>query len=84
MQEVKRVEAYSLMEFCQKVQEAVQEGYVFDFESNENFPQKFGSFMGAGMVKEAEEVKQPEVEQIQEEQEQEVKQPEVQKRGKKG
>jgi hypothetical protein len=46
----KRIEAYSLFEFCQAVQEAVQEGYVFDFQTSENFPTAFGSLLVAGMV----------------------------------
>jgi hypothetical protein len=48
---VKRIETYSLYEFCDKVQEAIKEGWVFDFESNENFPTAFGSLIVAGMVK---------------------------------
>lgn len=49
--EIKTIETYSLYEFCKAVQEAVQEGYVFDFDSNDLFPQAFGSLMTAGMVK---------------------------------
>lgn len=46
----KKIEAYSLFEFCQLVQDAVLEGYRFDFDSNENFPTAFGSLLVAGMV----------------------------------
>jgi len=55
--QVKTIETYSLYEFCQAVQEAVIDGYRFDFNSNEKFPQAFGSLMTAGMVK-AENIKQ--------------------------
>jgi hypothetical protein len=33
------------------VQKAVTEGYVFDFESNENAPTAFGSLLIANMIK---------------------------------
>lgn len=46
-----RVEAYSFFEFCQKVQQAINEGYKFDFDSNENFPQIYGSYLTCGMVR---------------------------------
>ena len=60
--QTKQIETYSLYEFCQAVQEAVIEGYRFDFNTNEKFPQSFGSLMTAGMVKaDAEEVKQESV-----------------------
>lgn len=49
--EIKRIETYSLYEFCKAVQEAVVEGWRFDFESNELFPTAFGTMLVAGMVK---------------------------------
>lgn len=49
--ETKRIETYSLFEFCDKIQEAILEGWRFDFESNENAPVAFGSMLVAGMVK---------------------------------
>lgn len=70
MQEVNRIEAYSLMEFSQKVQEAILAGWKFDFDSIQNCPQSFGSYLAAGMVKGTEETKQPEAKE-QEEPEQE-------------
>lgn len=54
--EVKRIESYSLLEFAEKVQEAVLEGYRLDVGSNENAPISFGSFQTCGMVKEVPEV----------------------------
>lgn len=45
-----KIEAYSLFEFCQLVQNALTEGWVFDFNSNENFPTAFGSLLVAGMI----------------------------------
>jgi len=46
----KKIEAYSLFEFCQLVQESLLQGYRFDFDSNDNFPTAFGSLLVAGMV----------------------------------
>lgn len=57
--EIKRIETYSLYEFCKAVQEAVVEGWRFDFDSNDLFPTAFGTMLVAGMVKA--ETKQPEV-----------------------
>lgn len=57
--EIKRIETYSLYEFCKAVQEAVVEGWRFDFDSNELFPTAFGTMLVAGMVKA--QPKQPEV-----------------------
>jgi hypothetical protein len=51
MTDVKRIETYSLYEFCQEVQTAIQDGYTFDFESNENFPTAFGSLLVCGLTK---------------------------------
>ena len=52
--QVKKIEAYSLYEFCSLVQDAIAEGYKFDFMSNANFPTAFGSLLVCGMVQEAE------------------------------
>jgi hypothetical protein len=49
--EIKRIETYSLFEFCQVIQENILNGWRFDFESNENAPIAFGSMLVAGMVK---------------------------------
>lgn len=49
--EIKRIETYSLFEFCDKTQQAILEGWRFDFESNENAPIAFGSMLVTGMVK---------------------------------
>lgn len=49
--EIKKIETYSLYEFCQAVQESIIEGWRFDFESNELFPTAFGSMLVTGMVK---------------------------------
>jgi hypothetical protein len=58
--QTKQIETYSLYEFCQAVQEAVIDGYRFDFDSNERFPTQFGTLMVAGMIK-VEQVKQESV-----------------------
>jgi hypothetical protein len=49
--EIKRIETYSLYEFCQAVQQSIIEGWRFDFDSNELFPTAFGSMLVTGMVK---------------------------------
>lgn len=49
--EIKKIETYSLYEFCQAVQQSIIEGWRFDFESNELFPTMFGSMLVTGMVK---------------------------------
>lgn len=46
----KVIEAYSFAEFCQKAQEGFEQGFKFDFESNERYPTAFGSFHTAIMV----------------------------------
>lgn len=48
-----KIEAYSLFEFCKLVQNAILDGWTFDFNSNELFPTAFGSLLVAGMVKPA-------------------------------
>ncbi len=48
--EIKRIETYSLFEFCQQIQEAIIEGWRFDFENNENFPIAYGTMVTAGML----------------------------------
>ena len=57
--EIKRIETYSLYEFCKAVQEAVVEGWRFDFDSNELFPTAFGTMLVAGMVKAEPKIKGP-------------------------
>lgn len=49
--QVEMIEAYSLFEFCTKVQEAMLKGFRFDFNSNDLFPTAFGSLLVTGMVK---------------------------------
>lgn len=57
--EIKRIETYSLYEFCKAVQEAVVEGWRFDFDSNDLFPTAFGTMLVAGMVKAEPKIKNP-------------------------
>ena len=49
--EIKRIETYSLYEFCHAIQESVIEGWRFNFKSNELFPTAFGSMLVTGMVR---------------------------------
>jgi hypothetical protein len=63
-----QIEAYSLFEFCQKVQENILNGFKFDFESNARFPTAFGTLLVCGMVKSSEEEdEKEEVEEVKEE-----------------
>lgn len=57
--EIKKIETYSLYEFCKAVQEAVVEGWRFDFDSNDLFPTAFGTMLVAGMVKAEPKIKGP-------------------------
>jgi hypothetical protein len=43
------IQAYNLAEFCQKVQQAFNAGYEFDFDDNARYPTSFGTFYSAGM-----------------------------------
>lgn len=63
--EIKKIETYSLYEFCQAVQQSIIEGWRFDFESNELFPTAFGSMLVTGMVKTGDKLPdQPKVETV--------------------
>ena len=48
---IKKIETYSLYEFCQAVEENIKDGWRFDFSSNDLFPTAFGSMLVAGMIK---------------------------------
>lgn len=48
--QTKRIEAYSIAEFVQQVQQAIREGYELDLDTNENYPQQFGTLFTCGMV----------------------------------
>lgn len=56
MTDVKRIESYGLYDFCQDIEAAHKEGYVFDFDTNENFPTAYGSMFTCGLVKASKEV----------------------------
>jgi hypothetical protein len=56
MTNVKRIESYGLFDFCKDIEAALTEGYVFDFDTNENFPTAYGSMFTCGLVKAGEEV----------------------------
>jgi uncharacterized membrane protein YhiD involved in acid resistance len=58
MTNVKRIESYGLYDFCQDVQEAFKEGYVFDFDTNENFPTAYGTMLTCGLVKASKKVEE--------------------------
>jgi len=57
-QEKLSVDAYSFVDVLQAVQEGVQQGYVIDVETNENYPQQWGTRYLLTMVRhKTEEVK---------------------------
>jgi len=49
--EVIRIQAYSLAEALQQAQTGVQQGYTIDLESNEGYPQQFGSMITFTLLK---------------------------------
>lgn len=50
-----RLQEYSLADFVAKIQDLVQQGYVFDFKSNESYPVQIGNMFAAGLF-----IKEPE------------------------
>jgi len=58
MTDVKRIESYGLYDFCQDIEAAFKEGYVFDFDTNENFPTAYGTMLTCGLVKAGKKVKE--------------------------
>jgi hypothetical protein len=58
MTNVKRIESYGLYDFCQDIEAAFKEGYVFDFDTNENFPTAYGTMLTCGLVKASETVEE--------------------------
>lgn len=55
----KLITGYSLLEFLAKAQEAILEGYRFNFDDNDSVPQKFGNVYEATML--LEQVAEPEL-----------------------
>lgn len=51
---VKTIECYNFPEFCEKIQSAINEGYEFDFESNERYPTSFGGYYNVILVNKSE------------------------------
>lgn len=49
-EQIKRVEAYSLMDFAVELEKAFLEGYRLSI-TNDNFPTNFGTLYTAGMVR---------------------------------
>jgi hypothetical protein len=49
--QTKQIQTYSFDTFCLETQNAVQEGFTFDFESNENYPQQIGTTFSAVLTK---------------------------------
>ena len=54
-----KVETYGLADFLKLVEPLLGEGYSFDFEDNDAYPQSYGSFYSCILVKK-EEVKEVE------------------------
>ena len=51
MSNKKSIQAYSLAEALKAAQDAALEGYSVDLESNEGYPQQFGSMIVFSLVK---------------------------------
>lgn len=63
--EIKRIDAYNLLEFMLLVEAEIKQGYSISTE-NDLYPNAFGSFYTCGLVKEEPQVvklEEPEVEQ---------------------
>lgn len=45
-----KIEEYEFGDFLREFQEAVQEGYVLDLQSNDRYPQKYGSYLSVTLV----------------------------------
>ena len=50
-QDIKIIQAFSLVDLLKEVSEATLEGYDFDFNTVEHFPQQFGLHFHVPMVK---------------------------------
>ena len=50
-QDIKIIQAFSLVDLLKEVREAALEGYDFDFNTVEHFPQQFGLHFHVPMVK---------------------------------
>lgn len=46
----KLIEAYSVVEYSTKLQQAIQEGYVLDIENNNHCPVQYGGYFSATLV----------------------------------
>lgn len=57
----KLITGYSLLEFLAKAQEAILEGYRFNFDDNDSVPQKFGNVYEAMMQLEESAEPEPEL-----------------------
>ena len=79
-----KVVAYGFQDFINDLEEAFEQGYRLDFESNENYPQQIGNYYSALLPLKGSQKKvvqaQPEVEQEQETSQEEGK---TQARGRK-
>jgi hypothetical protein len=54
-----KIEQHSLWEFLKDVQEVTLKGYVLDLETNENFPQSYGSYYSVTLVQNTEDKEVP-------------------------
>ena len=45
-----KVVAYGFQDFIKDLEEAFEQGYRLDFESNENYPQQIGNYYAAQLV----------------------------------
>ena len=54
MTQTKLIQAYSIFEYTQKIQQAINDGYYFELETNEGTPQQFGFHYEVTMYKKLE------------------------------
>lgn len=49
--QTRHIQAYSIFEYTQKIQQAINDGYYFELETNEGTPQQFGFHYEVTMYK---------------------------------
>lgn len=56
--QIKEINEYGFDSFCRTMQDALKDGWVFDFENNAGYPTSFGTFYTAVLVKQQEALKE--------------------------
>ena len=55
--QIKEINEYGFDSFCRTMQDALKDGWVFDFDNNAGYPTSFGTFYTAVLVKQQEALK---------------------------